>query len=365
MGVSLTQNIMNKLKVVVTGEPRSGTSLVMGILNKLEIPVYGEKYPKIFENRKELNPVGFWEHRPTVNRGMPVVPDEANGTAVKIMSTGMLPLLPDRQHFGTLPDSYEKIIWCIRNPKAVSVSQRQIQNTGQTVEEGKWTRSALAASPARILFGSGPFAEWASKQDEQLKDKILFVDYDELVENPELIIDNIISHLDINNRRKEEAESIVNKDLTRSTLDDWPDVIKNIGELADDLYVGLKNKNWALVQSIIPNIQMEREYRRLESIKWTDNEFGTYRPLCGELWRLLQTNKELLNSLKRSSKFHNYKESPFYKELKETYTIERPLDVGGDLISNFCECVHADHSGVKYTQEQFYILFRNKLRRLL
>lgn len=355
-------NYMNKLDVIITGEPRSGTSLQMNIHKALDKDIAGEEFPNRTPEQtksvKNLNPMGFWEIPGVVIRGLREIPDQLDGKTIKIISSGAYPHMVGNHLYGTPPENYKKAVFCLRNPKSVSKSQTQL-NTGVNIsEKATWNAARLPINPALFIIRTGNLAIWLAEQSNEVKDKFLVVDYDKTLENPEKEIKRICEHIGI----KYKKTDVVKQQLKRSFLDEWPDEIKEEGELADELYQLILNENY---EEIATTWKIDRdeflEKRRIESAKWVDTEFKTYRLINSFLWNGLMTNdKNVKDKLLKKSNFHDYTKSPFYSESDETYTVERSPDIG-NLTRNLVHCKHPDFEG-PMTHENFRALWIKKGR---
>lgn len=117
-------------KIIVAGEPRSGTSLMCQLMQGLGLTVAGLKFGET--NIKDRNPKGFWEVPWVVTFGIteeiirgevPVSEDwdriPIEEDVIKLTTTA---LLRSELHL------IKKVIYCIRDPREVIASQRGQKN---------------------------------------------------------------------------------------------------------------------------------------------------------------------------------------------------------------------------------------------
>lgn len=348
----------------------------MNILQELGMPITGMKWPweaqefdedinprdrerieKRQERRKELNPNGFWEVPGVVMRGVSTPCQKWNQNAIKIVSSGMYPQYYGGELIGTSPECYDKSILCLRNPRAVAKSQINLESGVERADDDGWDTARLIVQPAPFVQRTGQFLTWLSNQSKDIKNKFLIVDFDNLLQCPEKQIGRICEHLDINYTKTDVIEPC----LKRSHLPEWPSQVKDIGTAADKLYKLTLNRDWG---SISTEWQFEYEEivdsNRRENTKWCDTEWGTYRLISPDLWRGLRDNdKNVRDKLTTSPKqaFHNYTESLYYLESDETYTIERPHDIG-DLTRPLIHCTHPNWK-IEMTHERFRALWKD------
>ena len=108
------------MKIVVSGESRSGTSLTMNILKSLGYSLAGEKWANVEDDRRHMNPDGFYEVPYMVNYGMDEDLDRFfKEDVVKLTTRGLI---------ATEPELIYQLIYVIRNPREVIVSQRNMND---------------------------------------------------------------------------------------------------------------------------------------------------------------------------------------------------------------------------------------------
>lgn len=355
---------------VVTGDPRSGTSLMMQTMNLLGVPIAGEKFPgterlerqhrsrtnkanadlaagritneehvealsnlerdkqKKEEKSKEMNPGGFYEIPGVVMRGLKSA-GECCGKVVKIVSPGAYP--QEGQRFGTPSEIVYKYILCLRNPKSVAQSQKNINSFDPAIvgeEEIEWN-----INPTRYLFENGGLAKYLSELTDPSAWEV--IDYDEFVKDPKTTIEKIVEHLEISPSEEQITSAIANvtPKLNRSEelFPGWGDQELR-GVMCEDLYDALKKEDYASIKSLSQQIEGEQTKEKLETSRWYDEETGliTSATWCRQadidpeirITRRLQFIKEIKRGLHPCT-------SPDYEESEvETYTIERPVDLG-------------------------------------
>jgi hypothetical protein len=116
--------------IVVAGEARSGTSMHMLILRELGLQIAGDK----FHGRgADYNPTGIWEVYGVPNNG--ITQDVLNGTVGRHVSkdsdevthepiTGDVIKLTTTGLVKSDPTLITKVVYCIRDPREIIVSQR-------------------------------------------------------------------------------------------------------------------------------------------------------------------------------------------------------------------------------------------------
>lgn len=178
--------------LVVSGEMRSGTSLMMLILKRLGVICAGEKVPK--GTRPEMNPTGMWEIL-----GVSMAPftkqtiDEHNITeeCIKIISHGL---------FYSDMSLIDKVIYCIRDPREIIVSQRnQMDHRGDEYCYN-WYNVHTAALITFMELGKMP--------------PTLFVNYKDMMKNPRRQVRRVAEFID--RPYKGKAAKVVNKRYYRS-----------------------------------------------------------------------------------------------------------------------------------------------------
>lgn len=177
--------------IVVSGEARSGTSLMMLILNKLGMEVAGEKY--LTDRTPEMNPSGIWEVRGTPYQSLTpeLLKDfEIEADAIKIMSHKIW--LSD-------DDLIDKIIWMVRDPREVIVSQRKQFNYKSDEHNYAWYCIHMDILVKRLV---------------NMPAETLFVEYKSLIKRPRKVVRKVAEFLNVPYTKK--AANVVNKKYYRS-----------------------------------------------------------------------------------------------------------------------------------------------------
>lgn len=178
--------------IAVSGEMRSGTSLTMLIIKKLGLSIAGDRVPK--GTRPDMNPTGMWEIL-----GVAMAPftqetiDEHNITedCIKIISHGL---------FYSDLYLFDKIVYCIRDPREVVVSQRRQTKYRGDEYNYKWYNVHCAAL---VTF-----------MEQKKMPPIMFVNYKDTIKRPKRQVRRIAEFLDVPYNSK--AASVVNKKYYRS-----------------------------------------------------------------------------------------------------------------------------------------------------
>lgn len=247
-------------KVIVTGEPRSGTSLMMQTLRLLGCPVTGKLFPKKVD--KSLNPGGFFEIPKLVMRGVqdPSIVEKYNNKAIKIVSSGCV---------RTPTEFTEKYILCLRNPESVAQSQTKLESNFKVAGVAGWESPYKQANPKRFIIENGTLLKWW-QQNPQIK--ILVVDYDELIEQSRKTINEIIRFLGLETITIRPALNNINPGLRRSpsAFKGWQD--PQLGQQATDLYSALLNKQFS--SKVLTDTETLITQTKKESRFFYDKELG-------------------------------------------------------------------------------------------
>lgn len=313
---------------VVTGTPRSGTSLTMRKLKFLGLKVAGKKWlkPEKLDSLKEKNEGGFYEIPGVVMRGFSseeeIDKNDAWGKVVKIMSPG----LQNMYHNGMIK-YVDKVIFCLRDPRAVSVSQANLDKNVSIASDGGWAQPEMTPDPVRYLSEISIMANYILR-NKNLKN-VLVIDYDYHIKNPEEIKQNIMNFFSIQDRTGIE---LVKTKLNRSKMIDWHKRFYQFGIIADRLYDSIKNLNYKEIDDTLMTISLALYEEELEQTMWYDDKY------CSILnsYMLRTRDKEKMKEAARVSilKGIDFRASSYYKDIPgETYTIKRPQDIG-DLTRN-------------------------------
>jgi hypothetical protein len=162
MGMIPVLYIRSDTVIVVSGEMRSGTSMMMLMIKKLGFSIAG--FEQITEQGPQMNPTGIWEIK-----GVAMGPfdqsviDKHNITedVVKIISHGL---------FYSDMSLFDKIVWCVRDPREIVVSQRKQTNYRGDEHNYKWYNVHTAALVTFMEKGKMP--------------PTLFVNYKDMIKKP-------------------------------------------------------------------------------------------------------------------------------------------------------------------------------------
>lgn len=186
--------------LIVSGEARSGTSMMMLVIKKLGINIVGDKFLK---KGPDYNPSGIWEIA-----GIPNNPltkevlkkhDIEDAECLKMMSHGFL------QSDITL---CTKLIWCIREPREVIVSQRNQFNYQGDDHNWGWYNIHMAT----LLEKKKRAHYWPPT---------LIVDYADMLFKTASQVKRVARFLGVPYKAK--AKKVINRKFYRSKADDIED----------------------------------------------------------------------------------------------------------------------------------------------
>jgi len=359
---------------IVSGEPRSGTSLMMQTLKELGAPIVGkakaqedrlkafkddngEWLPEHLDKKEDIerrvkhsdmmNPIGFYETEFVSSgvRGIEAVPYK--GTVMKIITSGIPENIGPHGIHGTSKELINKVILCLRNPKNIAVSQKNLIDdsvlvAGENEDEGWVYHNDAPPSPLAYLNRTGSFIIWL-EDNMDIIDDILVVEFEEMQMGAPEQIQRVIDFLgiDVSEDQFNKAVSNVKPSLARSeAFDKWPDNFKEEGELAMEIYDSLLSMSKEKITLISSKLKSKSLENRLERVKWIDCDQGegTWALIDPQMFRDIKDNK---NNLKTNLLKHvnvNSTKCKYHVLSDESYTIQRPEDLG-DLTRNmiFCE----------------------------
>lgn len=214
---------------IVSGEARSGTSLMMRILREGGGFIVGQKYPGLDRlqecvkvggispeglevRRKKLlrmNPFGMWEIPGVVINGIRDV-ERYDGKIVKVITNGIFERVFDGSRvIGTPSKSIDRIIYCLRDPRAVLRSQGNVKSSLEE-EENPFLY------PKTYLFNLGGFSEWLTENPSFIS-KIFPVDFDDLVDG-KVDVKDILDWMKVKGThlQLERARNLINAKFRRS-----------------------------------------------------------------------------------------------------------------------------------------------------
>ena len=171
-GTTSTKNDRDKTILVVSGLPRSGTSMMMNMLAEGGLQVVSDA----IRNADEDNPNGYFEYEPVkqLSEGQNTWLAEADHKVVKVISA-LLEYLPANHHY--------KILFMERDIKEILASQRKMLDRRK--EEAKVSDTELESQFRKHL---ADIKYWLARQPNM---EILYVDYRQLVTNPDEICPRI------------------------------------------------------------------------------------------------------------------------------------------------------------------------------
>jgi len=378
---------MDKNKItIVSGEPRSGTSLMMQTLKALGMPLTGSATPQEdrmkhflddkgewlpeYIDRKEdierrmkhsemMNPIGFYETEFVSSGVRGVDAERFKGKVMKIITSGIPVHHGPRGMHGTDKKLIDKIILCVRNPKNIAVSQKNLVDetvlvAGKNEDEGWVYNNDSPPSPLAFLQRTGPFLIWLDDNADIIKD-ILVVEYEDMQSDPKTQIQRVIDFLNIDHTEQmfEAAVKNVKPALARSkSFKEWPEKFKDDGELAMGMYDALSSMDLEKITLISAELKERTLKNRLERSEWIDDDEhgeGTWIRVNPDLIRSIIENRNYLrtNLLSKVGWTNKSSNCSHNKSSEKEYTIERPDDLG-DLKRKMVFCKRdQDHKTIE------------------
>jgi hypothetical protein len=205
------------------------------------------------------------------------------GKAVKIMFPGL----------GATPlGEIEKIILCLRAPRSVVLSRKNLISNISVVKDGKehYGSEFLKPDATTYIEAMGRLMMWAG---QVFWDKTFILHYEDVVSETEQTIRALCDFLGVEYNKTFDA--CVDKDLDRATGDD---PIKNI-DLAEKIYTALSLKDKGGAEDLFKFLTDKRN----SQIKWVDEEHGTWLLISEAMESSLENNDKgvkdkLLDTLK-------------------------------------------------------------------
>jgi len=329
---------------------------MMGALRLLGIPIAGQKFPRfddenaneplgdqqarVRKHMERMNPAGFWEVPGAVVRGLAAVGDHG-GRAIKIISHGLVPGIDGRGPTGTDPELVWRYVLCLRDPRHVAESQRDLRNPVDVADGGAWAYQRGPADPRRYLAGNGRLALWLESRP---LDDWISIDYDELVARPLAGLQRIARHLDHQPTTDQLAAAAASYDLalrrSPATAADWPPPLALDGQAADLVYQALGSLNRADLGVAALAVRERQEAHQLETNQWYDPAVGWMINAAVE--RRIRRDRTFRDQLRRAAwrgilTGHHPQVCEPYDEIRDapTYTIRRPADLG-DWSATMC-----------------------------
>ena len=357
-----------ELLTVVSGEPRSGTSLMMQTLELLGVPVAGDKFPQEgrddaritemppgkerdraeaqqkarLDHAKKMNPRGFYELPGIVMGGLRHMRDDLKGKAIKVVTNGLYEReLPNGRAAGTPLALVDKVIFCLRDPRHIAVSQKDLSGGVEVAAEGieQWVNMPRIASPLRYVRGVGNFLVWLADDRNWagMRDKLLVVDYEQMHSEPIKTITRVTDFLDLWPDTKQLGAATANVDalLKRSTeFAGWQKEDAAEGNLAERIYAAMKTLDRGEVCALAAEADAALHTKRLETVRWVDDAH-TWVNVTAELFRWILSDKNgvgtALSGSLRGKRLANLVPDAcahYGRDKAHTYAIERPADMG-------------------------------------
>lgn len=179
---------------------------MMLILKRLGLQITGERDPN---KRPDLNPTGLWEIPGIVNGGLK---KPIKGDVVKLTNRGL---------FASDPSLIDGIIYCIREPREIVVSHRNLINYGKD----EWIINNYIVEGMRMIESLSPI-EWQ---------RICVVDYGELMINPKQQVKRVAKFLGVKATKK--AIKTPKSQYYRSRKEEVP-----FNKAADNIYKYFRGK---------------------------------------------------------------------------------------------------------------------------
>jgi hypothetical protein len=207
--------------IVVSGEPRSGTSMMMQMIQALGLKLIGEQY--IHEWNKDLNPGGIYEVEGMYGTGL--TKEVLNGE-VSFLSdeplVGDVIKLPTMDLLKSDPSLITKVVYCLRDPREVVVSQRSLKNARG--DKTNWEN---------YLQHMVKFTEKLEPDDLQ---NIVFIDYGDIMWSPRAEVKRLAKFLEV--EPNDEARAIPNPKHYRSKKHKAK--VNSVGRAAIRMYEALR-----------------------------------------------------------------------------------------------------------------------------
>jgi hypothetical protein len=269
----------------------------------------GQRGKKDVEDSVDMNPDGFWECQYTVqgctysfqnSDELVGFVEEKNGekrdSICKIVSQGLC---------NTDPNYVNKVVFMMRHPRAVAKSQERLKRR-ETV------KNRVVHTPTMFIHVTVVVMQWLNKYKEI---PVLVMDYDELLNNPEVQTKRLFDFLGEGDASK--TEGIIKPKLRRS----YPEEIEiPLWKEAENVHKWFVQKKF---QKAIDFSQDWKTYHNREHMKWNCVR-------CGEMvtpdrCEACVNNKEIRDMYKFSAEMKHMKweEEPCFYECG--------MDIMGDI----------------------------------
>lgn len=331
---------------IVSGEPRSGTSMMMQTLNLLGVPVWkNDELQNIskdidqIKHVQKLNPKGFFEtgfvvrginvERIKKNKDKPdfdKILESHNGETIKIITRGLL---------HTDLELIDKIIFCARSPRAIAYSQTELITSVMIAsDKGNWKFPQLKFNSLNYIINISRLL----KNIDKFKDKMLIVQYDDMLNKTKESIMSIISFLNLTPNEDQIYLTIKNIDPSLNRKSNPPSIPGKEWEIAEELYRNLIKKE--TVETSTEN--SIKDYLRdtskknanwLEESIWANCDISLYEKIQTDE----KTKKILMNNAeKRRIRGMICVSCEHYNRNGSSYIVER--DKIENLIRNKVDC---------------------------
>jgi len=324
---------------------------MMNILQTAGLDIIGEKYPNQDKEREkdmlELNEHGFWEIPGFVARGAKKASkyEHLYGKTFKIICRAMIQT--DLEFINHI----DKIIFCLRNPREIMESQKNLFSNIAIAEGDSWNDKNDKVKPNFDQYKNyiGRYVLLANRLN--LWSKTLIVDYKNMLSNPEEQIKKVCEFVE--KEYKPELADLVEKRLYRSNP------VKQYDKKAEFLYKTIKTLNTSKVEKQIKKYLIKE---RIENTTWLDDtEFKTWTIAGESLYKSLVSNNKGVRDKLRTSANRNSKpiQCPYYQEHEETYTIFRRF--AENLVRKKIVCEKPRH--FEYENEEYGTTIFGKISR--
>jgi len=356
---------------VISGEPRSGTSLMMQTLELLGVPIVGEKYPQAsraapppgkaaedpvrqrrsermarrLEHARRMNPRGFYEIPGVVMRGLRRLEDDLKGKAIKIITNGLCErTLPNGKTVGTPWKLIDRIVYCVRDPRHVAVSQKDLSSGVEVAAPGgdQWVHAPGPISPLRYVQSMGAMVAWLCDDYDRITERMLIVDYEQMHTDAPLAA--IAEHLGVSPGVEQLQAAAGNIDplLKRSTeFEGWPEAWEVEGALAERIYAAVRALDRPALEALRGELEEMAAHWRLERTRFVDTEYGTWVTMAADLCRKVRTDEELRRRIRLHVSLRPCRCGHYDVDENHTYAIPRPADLG-DLVRPMVSCGRDD-----------------------
>lgn len=184
--------------IIVSGEARSGTSVMMLILKKLGFKIAGSKV--INPENIDMNPTGIWEVKEAVTKPFTqetIDKYQIEGEAMKVISHAL---------FTSDWNLIDTVIYMVRDPREIIVSQRRQINAGSDEHNYGWYNVHMGTLLTGLEMKKYP--------------PMLFVDYGKLMTHPKAVTKKVAQVL--GRKWSAKVAKAVNKKYYRSKAEDAP-----------------------------------------------------------------------------------------------------------------------------------------------